>query len=123
MSSYALPAATLSTPGYPPEYLSALNMTVDICLLNVVAGTYVLGAGRALGAGDDVSTASSRGPRVRFQCAITGVSPEAPEKARVHSYPSLDGLHWPLSLNTPPETTVRRSLHPYRAVPSGPTSI
>ena len=29
-------------------------MTVDICLLKVVAGTYVLGAGRALGAGDDV---------------------------------------------------------------------
>ena len=51
---------------------------------------------------------------------ITGVSPEAPEKARVHSYPSLDGLHRPLSLNTPPGTTVRRSLHPSRAVPSRP---
>ena len=51
-------------------------MTVDICLLNVVAGTYVLGAGRALGAGDDLGEGVAgevgrpRGGVSTLECAL-----------------------------------------------------
>ena len=50
-----------------------------------------------------------------------------PSAARVHSYPSLDGLHPPLSLNTPPRNdrpkvppSVPSGPERSRAVPSGP---
>ena len=129
-------ALTNSKGGASGGYAAEAHSTRKPYGTLVRSGIYVRPAPGSTARGASVEVGLPRpvpGPPVR-QCVcdsfgrhhswglvITGVEPAAPEKARVHSYPSLDGLHRPLSLNTPPGTTVRRSLHPSRAVPSVPS--